>query len=161
MGRIALLWKAELENLSNLIPANKAEYDFPLKVKCTSCNEVHSKHVTVNGTDKTELPGSRGESNFVWKCSFCSKVSSANVELNTIQPYMADDSGQFKQLVVFECRGCEFVGFEPRDGFEAEGAESGTKFDDIDLSEGEWVEYDEKSKLPVGISEVGIRFEKA
>jgi hypothetical protein len=31
-----------------------------------------------------------------------------------------------------------------QDGWVAKGTESGTPFEDIDLTEGEWVEYDEK-----------------
>jgi hypothetical protein len=36
----------------------------------------------------------------------------------------------------------------------AEGAETGTKFTGIDLEEGEWFEYDEKSNEEVSINEV-------
>jgi hypothetical protein len=32
----------------------------------------------------------------------------------------------------------------------AEGAETGTKFEDIDLTEGDWAEYDEKVHYILG-----------
>ena len=32
----------------------------------------------------------------------------------------------------------------PQSGWTAQGAESGTKFEDIDLTEGDWADYDEK-----------------
>lgn len=40
-----------------------------------------------------------------------------------------------------------------QDGFTVE-SESGTKYSDVDLSEGEWVEYDEKLGDSVGIYEL-------
>lgn len=42
----------------------------------------------------------------------------------------------------------------------AEGLESGTKFSDIDLSDKEWVEYDEKAKNEVGIYEIEHQFSR-
>ena len=36
------------------------------------------------------------------------------------------------------------MGFEPREGWKAKGAESNTVFEEIDLTDGEWVDYDEK-----------------
>jgi hypothetical protein len=47
-------------------------------------------------------------------------------------------------IVKFDCRGLELVGFEAREGWMAKGDESGTVFEDIDLTEGEWVDYDAK-----------------
>lgn len=35
---------------------------------------------------------------------------------------------------------------------------TGTKFLDIDLSDGEWSEYDEKASASVGILNIGHRF---
>ena len=47
-----------------------------------------------------------------------------------------------------------------QDGFSAEGADSGTKFEDIDLSEGDWTEYDEKANASVEIMEVSSQIKK-
>lgn len=41
-----------------------------------------------------------------------------------------------------------------------EGLESGMKFSDIDLSDKEWVEYDEKAKNEVGIYEIEHEFSR-
>jgi len=54
-------------------------------------------------------------------------------------------------LVCFDCRGIEVVEFVPEDGWAAEGRSSGTKFTEIDLSEGDYSEYDEKATASVGI----------
>ena len=45
-----------------------------------------------------------------------------------------------------------------QDGFQVESS-TGTKFDDVDLSEGEWVEYDEKLGDSVGIYELEHKLE--
>lgn len=58
--------------------------------------------------------------------------------------YEIENNEKFATIVTIECRGLEPVDFEPRMGWKAKGAESGTVFDDVDLSEGEWVEYDDK-----------------
>jgi hypothetical protein len=47
------------------------------------------------------------------------------------------------------------------DGWACQGAESGTKFSQIDLSENkEWMDYDEKTKQAVTINELEYRFIK-
>lgn len=69
-----------------------------------------------------------------------------------------------------DCRGLEFIEFKPdvsgpfimslshahrRQGeWEAKGAESGTAFSGIDLSDGEWYDYDEKAGEEVSIKEI-------
>jgi hypothetical protein len=45
-----------------------------------------------------------------------------------------------------------------QDGYHVETS-TGTRFDDVDLSEGEWVEYDEKLGDSVGIYELEHKFE--
>jgi hypothetical protein len=47
-----------------------------------------------------------------------------------------------------------------QNGWSAESSESGKPFEDIDLSEKEWVDYDEKSNLSVGIFDVESQFIK-
>ncbi|KAM3424437.1 hypothetical protein BST61_g6441 [Cercospora zeina] len=55
------------------------------------------------------------------------------------------------------CRGLEFVEFKADGEWKATGAESGTKFTGIDLTEGEWFDYDEKAGEEVTIRSC-IRF---
>lgn len=57
---------------------------------------------------------------------------------------MIDNNDKYATIVTVECRGLELVGFEPREGWKAKGHESGTPFEDIDLTEGDWADYDEK-----------------
>ncbi|CAG8520382.1 4082_t:CDS:2 [Diversispora eburnea] len=112
MVKLALYFKAELENITDVGPGGE-DYEWHFKVKCTSCYEVNE-----NWT-KNDVPGSRGTANF--------------------------NSDQFSPIVIIECRGLEFVDFDPRFGFSAKGVDSETIFENIDLTEGYWADYDEKN----------------
>jgi len=96
----------------------------------------------------------------VSKCKLCSRDNSMDILKDTIKPYDADDSGSFKSVVTFECRGMEPVDFSPRTGWSAQGADTSSMFA-VDLTEGDWCEYDEKANEPVGVSEIEHKFEKA
>lgn len=74
--------------------------------------------------------------------------------------YTADDQGQFKNIVIFECRGLEPVEFSPGEGWIAKISESNKVFEDVDLSEKEWVDYDDNIKQSVGIYEFESQFIK-
>lgn len=76
----------------------------------------------------------------------------------TISKYTVDDSNSFKNMVVFDCRGVSIIDFSPRNGFTCQGLESSTVFEDINLEEKEWVDYDDKLNQPVGIYEVQHKF---
>lgn len=45
--------------------------------------------------------------------------------------------------------------------WKASGLESGTKFTSIDLTEGEWFEYDEKSSEEVSIKDIKFDIKRA
>lgn len=62
--------------------------------------------------------------------------------------------------MVFDCRGIEPVDFSPGKGWVVKIEESGTVFDDVDLSEKEWVDYDDKINQSVGIYELESQFIK-
>ena len=83
-------------------------------------------------------------------------------------------------MIVIDCRGLEFIEFKPevrylslshtatengtencQGEFKAVGAETGTKFSGIDLSEGEWYEYDEKASEEVSITNVKWEIRRA
>jgi hypothetical protein len=62
------------------------------------------------------MSGKNATANFVWKCSNCKREHSATFEKAAPTPYSADKNGQFAPLVVIECRGLEFIGFDPEVG---------------------------------------------
>ncbi|KFW82067.1 UPF0587 protein C1orf123, partial [Manacus vitellinus] len=118
------------------------------QLKCANCGEVSEKWQYLRLMDSAPLKGGRGSATMVQKCKLCSRENSIDILSQTIKPYNAEDSEKFKTIVEFECR------------FAAEGAESGTPFNDINLLEKDWNDYDEKTKESVGIYEVTHKFVK-
>ncbi|KAF9952650.1 hypothetical protein BGZ65_005142 [Modicella reniformis] len=155
---LALQIKAELENLTDLIPAFD-DHTWHFKVQCTKCRETDANLITMSSLEKAQTSSGRGEANLVMKCKFCKCESSADFTSKPV-PYNEKDNGKFASIVTIDCRGLELVGFEPRSGWKAKGFESEMDFDDIDLSEGEWADYDEKAGLPVGINAIEAQFIK-
>ncbi|KAJ7706273.1 hypothetical protein B0H17DRAFT_919608 [Mycena rosella] len=159
MVRLLLSIKAELENVTDLeVPQ---DFDFFFKVKCNSCHEDHQKFVSLNRNESFDLPGSKGNTaNFVWRCGYCKRESSAKFEDSyALKPYNAEN-GQFGPLLQIECRGLEFIDFDPRGVWKCKGMK-GSVFPEVDLEDGEWNDYDEKAALPVGISDFGSKWTKA
>ncbi|KAJ7038291.1 hypothetical protein C8F04DRAFT_1090150 [Mycena alexandri] len=159
MVRLLLEIKAELENVTGLEPSD--DFDFFFKVQCNSCHETHPKPVSLNRQEAFDLPGSKGNTaNFVWRCGECKRESSATFEKGyPLRPYIAEN-GQFGPLLIIECRGLEFIDFDPRGIWKCKGMK-GTVFSEVDLEDGEWTDYDEKAALPVGVSEFESRWAKA
>ena len=104
-------------------------------MKCNSCHDIHPKFIGINhnvsprygrladrvlsslcSQDEYELSGGKNaKANFVWRCSSCKRESSAKFdEKALVKPYTVDANGQFAPLLIIECRGLEFVGFDPR-----------------------------------------------
>ena len=77
-----------------------------------------------------------------------------------IGTYSEEDSGKFKTFVAFDCRGIEPIDFDPRSGYIVKGVENGQTFDDVEVEDGDWTEYDDKNKQSVGISEFKSQFVK-
>ncbi|GAB1313164.1 DUF866-domain-containing protein [Madurella fahalii] len=151
----ALNLTAELAGVTNLRPNDTQDNPFwyTFKVQCTSCRETHPNTVSVNRFDTHEMSGSRGEANFVWRCKNCKRESSASIQAAPIS-YGQTDPGKPQKILEFDCRGLEFTEFIPEGEWLAEGAESGTKFAGIELTEGEWFDYDEKAGDEVSIKEL-------
>ncbi|KAF4309721.1 hypothetical protein GTA08_BOTSDO03226 [Botryosphaeria dothidea] len=172
---LALTLTAELEGVTDLKPNDTQENPFyyTFKVQCTSCREIHPNWVSVSRFEQNELSGSRGEANFVWKCKNC-KVKDCKFHnfsrpsnCSCFQPrehsasitaapnaYPQQSPPKRQHIIQFDCRGLEFVEFKPDGDWVATGVESGTKFDGIDLTEGDWFDYDEKAGEEVSVKDM-------
>ncbi|KAK2744858.1 hypothetical protein FQN57_004182 [Myotisia sp. PD_48] len=93
--------------------------------------------------ETNEIPGSRGEANFVWKCRLCGRTHSASITAGPTAYDESKDKGQ--KIIEFDCRGLEFTDFRPDGTWEAKGANSTTVFNEITFEEGEWFDFDEKT----------------
>jgi len=167
MVKLKLALKAVLENVTDLQPAS-LDYTFFCKVQCSSCREVHPNVVGISRSDDREMSGSRGTANFVFRCTLCKRESSAVFDdpkgkepVNGAHTLEKSETNQASTIATFECRGCEFVAFEPRGSWKCKGAESGTVFDDIEFEDGRWDDYDEKSSEPVSVSDITATFTRS
>ena len=64
------------------------------------------------------------------------------------------------KILELDCRGLEFIEFSPDGEFLATGVDSGTKFT-VDLSEGEWFDYDDKAGEEVSIKDIKWEIRRA
>ncbi|KXN83657.1 hypothetical protein AN958_01223, partial [Leucoagaricus sp. SymC.cos] len=158
--RLRLSIKADLENITELQPSGE-DFEYFFEVKCSSCDEIHPKYVSMNRKEEQEVSGGKhATAHFVWRCSFCKRESSGKFETSSkVRPYTSENE-QFQPLLIIECRGLEFTGFYPQGIWKCVGL-TGTKFDKVDLTEGEWFDYDEKAALPVGVSNIESQWSRA
>ncbi|KAG6556267.1 hypothetical protein Mapa_002208 [Marchantia paleacea] len=163
MVLLMLKIKADLENLTNLNPtggSDGSEFTFYFKVKCGGCGSISEKDSTVTASEQYPIPKSRGTAHLVQKCKLCDSVGNISLIEGRGKPYTSEDSeaGKFVPVACFDCRGMEPATFSLRDGWSAEGL-SGTKFENIDLTDGEWSEYDERASASVGILNIEHTFD--
>ncbi|KAM3717991.1 UPF0587 protein [Dirofilaria immitis] len=157
MPIIALQLKANMVNVTSLEPMGDwTKFRWHLKLKCTNCGEEPDHWQYVIAEDKFNIPGSRGTANMLGKCKLCSRLNSLEIVKDSFRPYKNSDD--YDELIRFDCRGLEPTDFDPQSGWRAIGTESGTVFENIDLIEKEWVDYDEKAAQPTEISEIQHRF---
>ncbi|KAJ2083294.1 hypothetical protein H4R24_000941 [Coemansia sp. RSA 988] len=160
MAIIDLQLKAELLNVTKLIPNEvKEPYSWHFKFRCGSCNETTKNFVTIDRAQNSQISGSRGDANLVMKCKFCKREGSADIVSNPVE-YTDKDNGKFVSILSLECRGLEPVHFEPRDGWRVTGTKSQAKFD-VDLTEGEWYDYDGDAAVEISVTEVKSGFVRA
>ncbi|CEH14180.1 Uncharacterized conserved protein [Ceraceosorus bombacis] len=163
MPKLALQIRAQLSGVKELRPSTD-DAQLVTTVKCTSCQEEHAKPVSFNVTGEVEVQGGRGVANFVMHCSFCKNQGSAKFDTPTSkvplwQPYTGPD---YARLTTLEFRGLEPVSFQADQmTWRCAGEESGTKFDDIALEDGEWTDYDEKTNNETSIMEVESKWVRA
>lgn len=150
-----LFLNATLEGLTDLKPKDdiRNPFEYTFKIECTSCHELHPKEISINRFEEHELPNSRGEANFIFKCKCCGKDSSVQIK-STGKSYNIEDNGKKVALLDIESRGIELKEFVPLGEFTARGSESSTKFNEILLDEGEFYDYDDNAAAEVSVTEI-------
>ncbi|KQK08352.1 UPF0587 protein GA18326 [Brachypodium distachyon] len=150
---------AELDGLTNLQPSGGCDdpkYPYYFKLRCENCGETSAKATCVSLDEVVDL--GKVTVNLSQKCKLCGREGSVVMIPGQGTPLTAEQSqkGEKACLMVFECRGFEPVDFAFGNGWKAESVH-GTSFD-IDLSEGEFDEYDEKGECPVALSKLQSTF---
>ncbi|XP_018319686.1 UPF0587 protein CG4646 [Agrilus planipennis] len=158
MGKVSLQIKATLENVDEIAP-NHPDYNYLLKMKCTNCGEVSDKWHDVSEARTYPTKMGKKDTHFLAKCKLCGRESSVDIVQGSNGSYTLECQGNFKSIVTFECRGFEPIEFSPGPGWKVKVRETGNVFD-ADLSEKEWVEYDEELGESFGIYEFASQFVK-
>ena len=71
-----------------------------------------------------------------------------------------DKSGEWVQIAAFECRGMEVVAWHPAENGDFTAESTGGKvFEEVDLSEGDWTDYDDDNDLAVSVMELDSKIE--
>ncbi|XP_009459612.1 PREDICTED: UPF0587 protein C1orf123 homolog [Nipponia nippon] len=160
-NRIGLQLRATLENITRL-RAEGEDFRWYLKLKCGNCGEVSEKWQYLRLMDSAPLKGGRGSATMVQKCKLCSRENSIGHSRYIFVIMLMKEAVRPPDILsqTIKPYNLEPVDFQPQAGFAAEGAESGTPFNDINLLEKDWNDYDEKTKESVGIYEVTHKFVK-
>ncbi|KAH9491616.1 hypothetical protein Btru_031046 [Bulinus truncatus] len=157
MVKIALQLNAQLENIQEFYPVGE-DFRWYIKLQCSSCGEETPDFVYCSVSEKYPSPHGKSTCSLVIKCKLCKRENYIDIIEDSVSSYTKDDAGTFKTVVVFDCRGATPVDFSPRVGWEAVGVESETNFPDVDMSNCEWFDYDEKAGQPVCITELKYQF---
>ncbi|KRX61667.1 UPF0587 protein F46B6.12, partial [Trichinella sp. T9] len=134
-----------LTNTVETLEPNNDNFAWQITVKC-QCGEVSTNWHSIYKEEKFDIPGSRGEANFVKKCKVCGKVGSIDIIDGSISAYDAELGKAWQKVVMFECRGVKPVDFEPGVLSNVENctystggwivtAMSGARYENVDLSE--------------------------
>ncbi|KAI8125004.1 UPF0587 protein [Lucilia cuprina] len=160
MVRVALQISANLENIEELKTCHP-DYAFFIKITCTNCGETSDKWHDITESERTQQDSRNPNGfNFYMKCKMCGRENSIDVVEKSNDVYTQEDSGKFKTIVVFDCRGAEPVEFSPRVGWIVRSVDNGQTFEEVDLSEDDWVDFDEKNNNSVGVYEFASKFIK-
>ncbi|KAE8453515.1 hypothetical protein EG329_010376 [Mollisiaceae sp. DMI_Dod_QoI] len=125
---LTLTLTADLSGVTELRPDDTDDNPFwyTFKVQCTSCRETHPNNISVSRFEQNE------------------RESTATIMAAPISYQQASPPTRQK-IIEIDCRGLEFTEFQPEGEWLATGLESGSKFTAVDLSEGDWFDYDEKA----------------
>ncbi|CEF68144.1 UPF0587 protein C1orf123 [Strongyloides ratti] len=154
----ALQIKCNLNGIDKLHVDDNGSFRWYLKLKCSSCGEEENKWKYVVFEETQETTKGRSECHLVEKCSLCGRQNTLEIISNSFKEYTSEKNEEYQTIVEFDCRGIEPTAFDFRNHWVAVAADSGIVFEDVDLSESLWTEYDEKMERCVEISEIESKF---
>lgn len=143
MVKIDLLLKARCEGISSI--SLDPEYPIYFRIQCGRCETPAENEVYISLTESSTKEDTRGTFNFMMKvisiqCKFCRNDITVNVA-DKLRPYTPER--EFIPLVSFDIRGGEITSWIARKNFIVI-SETDSRYEDVDLSPGDWCEYDEE-----------------
>ncbi|KAI3692600.1 hypothetical protein L6452_32420 [Arctium lappa] len=162
MVKFMLYIRAELENLTNFQPqggCNDPDFTYYFKLKCDDCGEVTKKEICVSLNETVHLSRKR-TTNLIKKCKFCTRVGTMTMIPGQGIPLtnLSSENGDYAPLMVFDCRGFEPLDFAFGRGWKAETIEDARILEDVDFSNGDFAEYDDKGGYWIMIFNVNAMF---
>lgn len=139
--------KVESENLDSWVIQDHCEWYF--RVKCSQCGNIHSKEVFFQATDVVEMKGGKGTANFVMACNECKRDGYITIHKDSSKKLDLSEDRAIGVIATFDCRNIELIEWLPMLTVNVYGKETRTLFEDINLSELPWCDYDEKSSSTV------------
>ncbi|GMI92577.1 hypothetical protein like AT4G32930 [Hibiscus trionum] len=163
MVKFMLKIAADLKNLTNLQPQGGCDdpsFSYLFKLKCENCGEMSWRETCVSLDHAVPLRRGKGTTNLIQKCKHCSRVETVTMISGQGKPLIQEESeaGKYAPLMVFECWGYEPVDYVFGGWWKVESVE-GTKFEYVDLSGGDFAEYDKEGGCQVIISNLRSTFD--
>ena len=158
MPYFALYFKANMENIQEVL--FPVDHCWKIDFACPDLGSVR-ENVSICVLDEVDTSDGRGTCNLLLKLdgSRAAQVSLTEVKKVTSRVYTAEMSGSFQPIIAFDCRGVEPIKWRPTGYYNATSS-SGGIFEEVDLSEGDWFEYDEAGQFSVGVNDIEWRFQK-
>lgn len=157
MVKFYLSAKAELQGVAGLEPVDtpQDQFEYMFTIECTKCRTTHHKNIGINQYQTYELD-KKGVANFIYRCKECKSELNASIERvkGNVQ-----ESNEWTKLLSIDARGVEFKLFVPEGKFTVKGLK-GSEFE-LELEEGEWYDYDDKTGEEVSVTEVEWRIERS
>eukprot|EP01060_Flectonema_neradi_P028070 TRINITY_DN37773_c0_g1_i1.p1 TRINITY_DN37773_c0_g1~~TRINITY_DN37773_c0_g1_i1.p1 ORF type:complete len:173 (+),score=32.39 TRINITY_DN37773_c0_g1_i1:45-521(+) len=156
MPKFQLCFKAQMEGIEKLtLPS---DYRFNIDCQHPSSGEPHN-NLWVSIEEELEIPGSRGTCNVLVKVGD-KRHGTIKMDFNGFT-YTSEMSGKFAPVATFECRDLEPTKWIIQaDDWVAYGQDEKAKFDDIQIEENAWFDYDDEVGQEVSMQEFAFEFKR-
>ncbi|KAL7029946.1 hypothetical protein ACKWTF_006438 [Chironomus riparius] len=156
---ISLQISCQFENIEEI--KTDSSYSYFLKLRCNNCGESDDIWHDICEEERTQHDTRNAKGyNMIIKCKMCSRENTIDIVEDSKKSYAEDDTGKLKSIVTFDCRGIEPIDFDPREGFIVKSSDNGTTFENAEIENGDWCDFDEKNGKSVAISEFKSNFVK-
>ncbi|XP_067014681.1 UPF0587 protein v1g245604 [Anabrus simplex] len=159
MVKYALQIQVEAENIEK-IGVDKDTFSWWLRLECNGCREKDEKEHYLTLAETFPNKTGHGIVHYLAKCKFCSQEQTIEILPESIRDYVYGEEPQFSTIVIFDTRGVNPYSFSFREDWIITAKGSSTVFSGVDLSDGEWADWDEKGNQELVIYKLEYRFVK-
>ena len=158
MPKFALKIKCELENVASFRWEQNNQWCFTV----TNADTSESCEAYLCKDDELELAGSRGTAHFIKKWPGEQSQSYLKIidvkKVTGATEYTAENNGEEVVILAVEARGLVPTEWTCKNDFTVTTT-GGTTFEEVDVEDGIWADYDAENDCPVSIQELSGRFE--